>query len=153
MIPEFLENGYLPEGIYDASIEEVAERFVFSGKRRQLLNGLMELIAVCISSKINIIYLDGSFISKKLRPVDYDACYDTDHPDRLSILKDVNSTALESDSEIQKQSFGGEIHYANANMAHIKGSPTILEWFQTCKEDETLKKGIIRIILKRYDNE
>ncbi|NDV58757.1 hypothetical protein D0T85_11660 [Bacteroides sp. 519] len=154
MIPDFLESGYLPEGIHDATISEVVERFEFSNKRKKLISGLQELIGFCLSLKINIIYLDGSFISgHKLNPNDYDACYDTNHPERERILSEAEPSLLESDSETQKHYFEGEVHYAHTKMTHKEGMPTILEWFQNCKETEgKTKKGIIRLFLANYDN-
>lgn len=154
MIPDFLENGYLPEGIYDATIEEVIERFKYSNKRGKLIKGLLELIPLCISLRINILYLDGSFISeRKLNPNDYDACYDTNHPDKEAVLSKVVGSPLDSDSETQKRWFGGEIHYASTKLLHKPGSPTVLEWFRNCKEDDgKTKKGIIKLTLAQYDS-
>ena len=77
MIPEFNEDGYLPPGIYEASFEEVKNRFGFSRKRQKLLQGMSFLLEQCRILHCDILYLDGSFVTKKLNPSDYDACWDT----------------------------------------------------------------------------
>jgi hypothetical protein len=150
VIPDFLENGYLPEGIYEVTLQEVIEKFCFSKKRKKLIEGLKNLINTCLQCQVNILYIDGSFVSQKLQPQDYDACYDTDHPDREVVFAKALESILESDSEMQKRYFGGEIYYAHLKQCFGDFS-TVLERFQICKEDGKTKKGIVKIKLLNYD--
>ena len=51
MIPAFIDYGYLPEGIYDCTMEEAAQRFgVFqsSDRRPQLWD---KFIALCVKRR------------------------------------------------------------------------------------------------------
>ncbi|EOA60575.1 hypothetical protein K8P02_16655 [Bacteroides nordii] len=144
MIPEFNEDGYLPPGIYEASFEEVKNRFGFSWKRQKLLQGMSFLLEQCRILHCDILYLDGSFVTKKLNPNDYDACWDTTAENREQVLNNVLESLLESNSEVQKEYFGGEI-YSAFSKAILLPELTILEYFQKTKQYED--KGIVMIKL------
>lgn len=144
MIPAFNEEGCLPPGIYEASFEEVKDRFGFSRKRQTLLQGMVVLLNQCRLLRCDVLYLDGSFVTAKLSPADYDACWDTTCEDREGVLNKAADSLLNSDSETQKDYFGGEI-YPAFSRAPLLPQLTICEYFQTTKEGG--KKGIIKIKL------
>src|SRR5258708_6987899 len=66
-IPEFNSQGWLPEGIYDCTIEESARRFgVFLGSERRPHLGprLIEFMqAARAGGAVEIVLVDGSFVS------------------------------------------------------------------------------------------
>ena len=130
MIPEFNEDGYLPPGIYEASFEEVKNRFGFSRKRQKLLQGMSFLLEQCRILHCDILYLDGSFV--------------TTAENREQVLNNVLESLLESNSEVQKEYFGGEI-YSAFSKAILLPELTILEYFQKTKQYED--KGIVMIKL------
>ncbi|KAA6335586.1 hypothetical protein EZS27_016196 [termite gut metagenome] len=142
VIPDLLENGFLPEGIYETTFEEINKRFGFSNRRNRLLTGMKELIDICKQLGCDVFYLDGSFVSKKVIPSDYDACWDTTSIHRESVLK----AASESILVALEEEYGGEIYYAQTK-SFRNASITILEYFQLCKENPTIKKGILKINL------
>lgn len=144
MIPEFNKEGCLPPGIHEASFEEVRDRFGFSKKRQALLRGMSLLLSQCGLLRCDVLYLDGSFVTAKVSPGDYDACWDTTCEDREEVLNKAADSLLNSDSETQKAYFGGEIHPAFSK-APLLPRLTIREYFQTTKEGG--KKGIIKIKL------
>ncbi len=148
MIPDFLDTGYLPEGIHEATLVEVVGKLQFSDKRKKLMSGLMTLIECCISCNVNILYLDGSFVSNKLNPVDYDACYDADCVDKKDVLHRALESFLHSDSETQKRYFKGEVYYAHS-FSGRGNRQTVLDYFQVCKQDYLMKKGILKIVLDK----
>jgi len=77
MIPKFTEEGFLPKGIYKATIEEVKTSFGISNpKRKKLFNGLLRALNNLKSSGIKKVYIDGSFISSKTSPNDIDGCWE-----------------------------------------------------------------------------
>lgn len=92
---------------------------------------------------------------KKISPNDFDACFDTNHPDRKKILEDVQKTRLTTDSVIQKLHYKGEIYFAYS-MADYQGT-CFLEFFQKIRGEERkrnpIKKGIVKITLANYDQE
>ena len=75
MIPNLNEYGLLPEGIHKATIEEIEHKFGSgSAKRKELFIGFQELIQLLYKHKRSIksFLLDGSFVTDKESPGDYD---------------------------------------------------------------------------------
>jgi hypothetical protein len=76
MIPEFDKNGNLPVGIYSASLDEIHEKFGFNEHRQHLLEGLSKAISDLKSLGFKKVYLNGSFVTHKEYPKDYDLCWE-----------------------------------------------------------------------------
>ena len=75
MIPPFEpDTGNLPAGIHEASWEEFSERFGTTPHRRQLLAGLRTAAELLGSFGSRHLWVDGSFVTAKENPADYDAC-------------------------------------------------------------------------------
>ena len=64
--------------IHWAPWQEIQSRFGFSSRRRQLLGGLRMALEVLNRAGCSRVYIDGSFVTVKLEPGDYDACRDID---------------------------------------------------------------------------
>lgn len=76
MIPKFRSNGYLPDGIHDATWAEVVACFGWSDHRLHLLEGLLRAARNLKLGGVKYIYLDGGFATKKKNePKDYDGCW------------------------------------------------------------------------------
>lgn len=75
MIPEFNDQGNLPEGIHDATWQEFTQRFGYNSKRLWLLDGLGLLIQNLKAAGCEMIYIDGSFVTEKVVPGDYDMAW------------------------------------------------------------------------------
>ena len=74
MIPDFRDDGYLPEGLYPATQEEVINRFGKSSpRRRRLVQRLRRWIAPARQTGANRLLIDGSFVTAKEWPNDIDA--------------------------------------------------------------------------------
>ena len=74
MIPDFRDDGYLPEGLYLASEAEVLSRFgVSSVQRRRLSLRLKRWIELSRCVAARRLFVDGSFVTAKLEPDDVDA--------------------------------------------------------------------------------
>ena len=78
MLPEFNRDGRLPAGIHWATWQEIQSRFGFSSRRQQLLGGLRLALAALNRAGCSRVYIDGSFVTVKREPGDYDACWDID---------------------------------------------------------------------------
>ena len=76
MIPAFNDYGCLPDGIYDCTMDEAAERFgVFQGtdRRPQLWAGFTEFVReVKACGLVEAVIVDGSFVTSKPDPNDID---------------------------------------------------------------------------------
>jgi hypothetical protein len=76
MVPEFDEAGVLPAGIHDATWDELTTRFGTSPHRRQLLVGLKRALDSLRSAGCRRAYVNGSFVTAKDEPGDFDGCWD-----------------------------------------------------------------------------
>lgn len=74
MIPEFRDDGYLPEGLHPAMEAEVTFRFGTSTPRRQRLAlRLRRWIEIARAISARRLFVDGSFVTSKPEPNDVDA--------------------------------------------------------------------------------
>jgi hypothetical protein len=72
-IPPFDESGYIPPGVYPASMEEIFARFCFGEVRQHWRNILREVITLAKSTeRLETAYLFGSFVTAKVAPADVD---------------------------------------------------------------------------------
>ena len=72
-----LDTGYLPPGIYDAVWGDVAGRFAGNSHRARLTNGLLAACRNLAAAGCRRLLLNGSFVSAKALPGDYDAAWET----------------------------------------------------------------------------
>lgn len=141
MIPNFNEDGNLPPGIHKATWEEIETKFGNTVHRKKLLEGLklgIKALKVVGCSKI---YLDGSFITNKPRPNDYDVCYYPTFDLKLLRSKYPIFFDFENRRKNQKDKYMGEFWPTNAP---FDGVYTIFEGFQVDKYTNR-KKGIIEL--------
>ena len=147
-ILEFDDNGNLPPGIYEITIEEIEKHYSFSPKRKELIKGLKEMLKALKDIGCKKFYLDGSFVTNKLEPGDFDACWET-HPDiewdklekKYPELKIFDPPRLE-----QKTRYFGEAFISNFAAEFYKGNKILyLDFFQLDKIRRP--KGILLIKL------
>jgi hypothetical protein len=73
MIPEFNDDGYLPAGVHEATLEEIASRFGQETElRRAQVQSLVWLIDLAKRAGVQRIIVNGSFVTDKLEPNDVD---------------------------------------------------------------------------------
>ena len=75
------ERGNLPPGIHRATWDEIVERYATNERREQLVNGLRAAIESLRTAGCSRVYLDGSFVTDKELPGDFDACWEADGVD------------------------------------------------------------------------
>ncbi|WNG41737.1 hypothetical protein F0U61_01180 [Archangium violaceum] len=142
-MPPFNEDGNLPAGIYEADWAEIKERFGTTGHRRALLRGLAEGLKLLKAAKCARVYLDGSFVTSKHSPKDFDACWEEAGVDENAL--DSVFFDLKPPRAIQKARFGGEFFPASAI---ADGHLGFVSFFQRTRGGEA--KGIISIDLTRW---
>ena len=86
MIPELEQDGNLPPGIHWTTWKELSQRFGNTPHRRRLLAGLKAALEELGVAGCKAVYIDGSFVTGKEIPADYDACWD---------MSDVDPTILD----------------------------------------------------------
>ena len=142
VIPDFLPNGNLPNGIHEAPWHEVAQRFGTNQRRRILLAGMLRALRNLKQAGCSRAYLNGSFVTAKECPGDFDAAWETTGV-KPELLHPVLLDFTDSRSA-QKLVFGGELFPADYTAdAHGR---TFAEFFQTDREGRP--KGIIAINLR-----
>jgi hypothetical protein len=146
MIPDLIEIdgapwGVLPSGIHTATLDEVAKKFANNHHRRKLFKGLVEAAKSLKQSGCKRIFLDGSFVTGKPKPNDYDGCWDPDsvNPKLLDpVFLDFSNSRMS-----QKQKYHGEMFPFGIERSSGKH---FVEFFQV--ERFTGKsKGIVEIDL------
>lgn len=145
MIPKFIDIGsiweVLPPGIHDATLKEIEQRFAITERRLELFKGFERGVKSLKGGGCKIILLDGSFVSNKTIPGDFDALWDPTGVD----LKKIDPILLEfSHGRIkQKSKYFGEFFPSSIK---ADGQRTFEEYFQVDKETGNAK-GIIQIRL------
>lgn len=76
MIPSFDWNGNLPPGIHQATLSEIENRFAGNATRKRLFEALSKVVNMFQECQCQGLYLDGSFITNKQEPNDYDLCWE-----------------------------------------------------------------------------
>ncbi len=70
-------TGYLPPGIHVAGLRDVANRFANNSHRARLMAGLLTACRDLSAAGCEELLLNGSFVSDKPFPGDYDAAWET----------------------------------------------------------------------------
>jgi len=136
------DNGRLPPGEHVATWEEIVDRFGWTEHRRRLLDGLAEAIELLAAAGCRTLWLNGSFVTAKDEPGDFDACWDTDGVD-LDALDPV-LLDLSDRRAAQKARFGGELF---PNVVEAQSGLSFAEFFQN--ERDASRKGIVVIHLSQ----
>jgi hypothetical protein len=142
MIPPFQPDGTLPPGVHWADSSEIQARFGHSPHRDQLLQGFVTAIKELKAAGCQEVFLDGSFVTAKIFPNDYDACWGTSgvDPDKLDdVFFDFTNRRA-----AQKGRFQGE--FFPADMKEGLSGKTFLEFFQVDKQTGD-PKGIVGLRL------
>ncbi len=137
MLPPFDPlSGRLPDGEYEVEWQEVVERFGWNPRRRQLLDGLADAIELLAAAGCRRVWLNGSFVTTKDEPGDFDACWDPAGVD-LDVLDPVLMD-FSAARAAQKARFGGELL---PNVTEAGSGLTFAEFFRN--ERDTGRKGIV----------
>lgn len=145
---EFDDNGNLPPGIYEITIEEIKKYYSFSPKRKKLINGLKEMLEALKDIGCKKFYLDGSFVTDKLEPSDFDACWELHSKIDLDKLKKKYPELLlfNPPRTEQKSKYLGEALISNQPLIDESGNKVLtLDFFQ--KDRAMHPKGILLIKL------
>lgn len=140
-IPAFDANtGNLPPGVHSATWDEIVSRFGWNAER--LLDGLRRAFESLHAAGCRRAYLDGSFVTEKDVPGDFDGCWEAQGVDPAAldpVLLDFSNRRT-----AQKAKFGGELFIVNG--AATQAGTRFVDFFQ---QDKTTgeAKGILSIDL------
>ena len=142
MIPPFNKDGLLPPGVYWADWSELRDRFGNNPWRLRLATGFRAAIENLRDAGCRTVYLNGSFVTSKAMPNDYDACWEEAGVDPTTL--DPALLTFDAGWAAQKAKYMGELFPASI-IADTAGL-SFLEFFQTDKETGE-PKGIIAVDL------
>ena len=142
MIPALSPSGLLPPGVHRATWTEMEERFATTEWRKTLPEGVRQAAENLKEAGCRTLYLDGSFVTSKNHPGDFDGCWDPDGVDAAKLdpvlLDFTNRRAA------QKRKYHGELFISSLP---ADGGLTFLDFFQRDKATGN-PKGIIAIDLE-----
>lgn len=133
----------LPPGIHLAAISEVEQAFATNPHRRKLFFGLVNVAKALSIAGSKYLYLDGSYVTTKPRPSDFDGCWCTDGADPNSL--DPVLLDFDNDRRNQKLKYGGEVFPLSWQ---AEPGTVFLDFFQVEKFSGN-PKGIIAIDLTK----
>ncbi len=143
MIPDFDPvTGNLINGEHAATWQGMLDRFGQTTWRRQLLAGMLEALRLLKAAGCRRAYIDGSFVTAKDEPGDFNACRDAEGVD--FDLVDARLLTFDRGRATHKAAFLGELFIADAR-ADPQGT-LFRDFFQTDREGR--RKGIVVIDLK-----
>lgn len=145
MISEFQDDGLLPGGIHWALWGEIAARFGTNPHRKRLLCGFERAVGAFAKAGCQALYLDGSFVTAKPLPSDYDVCWE------MAGVRpaDLDPVFLDfgNNRAAQKAKYLGEFFPAHAPASLVPPLATYLNFFQIDKATGD-PKGIVGLKLE-----
>lgn len=133
----------LPPGEHLYNLNGFKKQFAFNELRLNQYNGLVRALVLLKQAGCRYVYIDGSYVSNKELPGDWDGCYDIRGTvfKRLGVF--VDKTDLMNGRKIQKELFLGEMfpssYIADSQLA-------FLDFFQIEKYSK-IRKGIVKLDL------
>jgi hypothetical protein len=143
MIPAWLTNGGLPPGVHFATWREIEDRLSFNSRRQRLLAGFRQACEELRKAGCLLVYLDGSFVTRKDHPGDFDACWDIQNVDDERL--DPVFWDFSRGRAAQKQRFLGE--FFPAQLPEGATGKAFVDFFQVNKLTGE-PKGILAIRLR-----
>lgn len=144
MIPAFTEQGFLPPGIYQATLDKFKERFVVfqrSDRQLRLFIQLEKLLDQAVRVGIvQRILIAGSFVSAKLEPNDFDCIVVLDPSIVGKPLRPFEYNLVSR--QMAQRMFGGDIMSA---LDYSTAPQEYLEFFQTARDGKRI--GIVELQL------
>ncbi|MDH5548196.1 MAG: hypothetical protein OEZ43_21710 [Gammaproteobacteria bacterium] len=133
----------LPPNIHQASLREVEQSFATNPHRRGLFQGLVEALRALSVAGCRYVFLDGSYVTGKPKPGDYDACW---NPTGVDVkLLDPVFLDFKNKRANQKAKYKGEFFPFHLDAGN---GQAFIDFFQT--ESFTGKqKGIVLIDLSQ----
>ena len=136
-------EGLLPPGIHWTGWEEFTKKYGGNPWRQKLLSGLKAALESLKVAGCRTVYINGSFVTDKVLPNDYDACWEEDGVDPEAL--DPVLLTFDPGRATQKAKYMGELFPASV-IANSDGL-SFLQFFQTDKSTGR-PKGIVAIDLE-----
>ena len=136
-------SGYLPQGVHTMTLAAFFNTFAWNARRRFLYAGLARAIASLQAAGCRAIIVDGSYVTAKEEPGDWDAAFDPVGVDPASL--DPILLRHEDGRNAMRAKYLGDMFPWTAVASGITGS-IYRQFFQQDRDGRT--KGIIEIHLQ-----
>jgi len=133
-------TGYLPAGIHDATWPEFVERFAVTTHRRLLADGLLTALRHLRDCGCRVVIVDGSFVTAKRRPGDYDGVWNAVGVDEKKV--DPVLFRVKDNRARMKAKYGGELFLQRG----LAPDSEWLEFFMSDRDGNA--KGVVRLDLR-----
>lgn len=130
----------LPPGVHAASLGEVEAAFAINTWRRELFSGLVDALGRLRQAGCSTVFLDGSYVTGKSHPRDFDACWDPTGVDGSKL--DPIFLEFGNGRASQKAAFKGE--FFPSSMTCVDVGQAFVEFFQLDRFTGN-RKGIVSI--------
>jgi hypothetical protein len=141
VLPPYTEAGLLPPGLHRATWRDVCGRFGGNPRRDWLLAGLQQAATNLRDAGAVVLWLDGSFVTSKPEPNDFDGAWDPSWVD-LTKVDPILCDFSNAGRLRQKAKYGGEL-FVEIELA--SGMPFQL-FFQQTPDGQA--KGIVLLNLR-----
>ena len=140
--PDFDENGNLPPGVYEVSLQDIGIRFTWTDRRKKLFEGLKLAIDNLTKANVKKVWIDGSFVTSKDDPNDIDGCWQYEKGVDADKLDPV-FLDMHPPREAMKKKYGVDFLISGVLISDSAGN-TIEEFFQIDRDGN--KKGILLLV-------
>jgi len=130
----------VPGGEYEVEWTEVVDRLGWNLRRRQLLDGLAEAIELLAAAGCRRLWLNGSFVTAKDEPGDFDVCWDPVGVDIEAL--DPVLVDFARGRAAQKARFGGEFL---PNVTESQSGLAFAEFFRNERDASRKRIIVLRI--------
>lgn len=147
MIPELVRlpgapYAVLPPGVHSATLADVGARYATNERRRWLFEGILEVAKSLRAAGCAVMFLDGSFVTDKDEPNDFDGYWDP--AGVIPSLLDPVFMDFENEQAAQKHKFRGEMFIAE----EVGGPAASIKKMFVTDRFTGLEKGILRVKLR-----
>lgn len=158
MIPPLTTQGLLPEGVFEATLSEIAMAFANNSIRRDLFMHLEKYLRDFTGSRyIRELYIDGSFVTDKKSPGDIDVFMFLDQSEYLDLINQSPHELAFLHNQFCRQEYSLDLYFkvrTNVTMS-MQNNNDFVQYFQYIgvktglikNLDPKHKKGIIKVIL------
>lgn len=144
MIPVLTTDGLLPPGIHVATRDQLRARFGSEFVRAQFFAGVMRAADALAHAGCQRLWVDGSFVTNKVVPGDWDGCWDPAGVDPDLLDPTLYDFTAEGRSRMKSKYLADLFP---SSFIEQRSTSTFLEYFQIDKTTG-LAKGLIQLNLR-----
>lgn len=138
-IPDFEAAGILPTGIHECDLSEIEGVFVYNGQRRTVWSSFSSYLSQVIAiPEVNVVYVDGGFVTNKDLPKDVDIVIEFEDFATLLNVWSQNQTLFNHDAV--KQAFDVDLYFATVQSGGLQHD--FRAFFQYLRADDAIDRGV-----------